>query len=77
LQNLLLVDAVPGKETGSVIFQLREMTGIGTTVSISDLMKQSGATEAWEVNVLGEKIRRVGGPLDVKPLTTLFLLLQY
>jgi alpha-mannosidase len=77
LRHLLLVNATPGPEEGTVILHLRETDGNGISVSISGLIRSTAAREVWEVNVLGEKIRRVAEALEVRPLSTVFLMLQY
>ncbi len=76
-QGLLLVNAVPGDEEGSVILQLRETGGREITLQTGDLLRSSGAKEIREVNVLGETIHGITEDVIIKPRSTLFLLLDY
>jgi hypothetical protein len=76
-RNLLLVNAMPGAQEGSVIIQLRETAGTGITLGGDDILRSTGAKSIREVNVLGEKVREINGSLEIRPRAVIFLQLLY
>lgn len=76
LAGLLLIQASPGREPGSVLLHLREIEGRETTLGLAQLKKETGRSAAWQVNVLGEKTTPAGDSLTLRAGSTLFLVLE-
>ena len=71
--NILLVGATPSGDNTGIILQLREVDGKETHLPLSGVLENARARSADQVNVLGEKIRRLDGALDFKPLEVKFV----
>ncbi len=56
LPNLLVVHARPASSGDGIILHLRETEGDHAILDIRELLNQTGASKAFEVNVLGEEI---------------------
>jgi hypothetical protein len=76
LPNLLLVSARPAPSGEGVILHLRETDGDHAILDIPNLLGQTGATEAIEVNVLGEEIKLLTKPTLIEHFETKFVLLK-
>ncbi len=71
--NILLVGATPSGDNTGIILQLREVDGKQTHLPLSGVLENARVRSADQVNVLGEKIRRLDDALDFKPLEVKFL----
>jgi hypothetical protein len=74
--NLLLVNARPSPLVNGVILHLREMEGDHAILDIQKLLDQTGAIQAFEVNVLGEELKQLTSPLLIEHFETKFILLK-
>ncbi|WP_185154096.1 glycoside hydrolase family 38 C-terminal domain-containing protein [Fulvivirga sp. M361] len=76
LPNLLLVNARPLPSANGVILHLRETEGDHAILDISRLLDQTGATQAFEANVLGEALKQLTKPTLIEHYETRFILLK-
>jgi hypothetical protein len=76
LPNVLLVNARPSQSGDGVILHLRETEGGHAILDVPGLLAQTGAAEAFEVNVLGEEIQQLTGPTPLDHHETRFILLK-
>lgn len=76
LPNLLLVNARPDPSANGVILHLRETEGDHAILDVSSLLEQTGATEVFEVNVLGEVLKQLTKPTLIEHFETKFILLK-
>jgi len=54
--NLLLVNTTPSADKKGIILHLREIEGDHAILDIRRILEETGATSAWEVNVLEEEM---------------------
>ena len=76
LPNLLLVSARPLPSGDGVILHLRETEGDHAILDVPRLLDQTGASQATEVNVLGEEIKQLTKPTLIEHFETKFILLK-
>ncbi|MBT8313390.1 MAG: hypothetical protein KJP26_02925, partial [Maribacter sp.] len=76
LPNLLLVNARPLPAADGVLLHLREIEGGHAILDIPGLLAQTGATQAIEVNVLGEEMKQLTKPTLIEHYETRFILLK-
>ncbi|WP_413996964.1 glycoside hydrolase family 38 C-terminal domain-containing protein [Maribacter sp. 2307ULW6-5] len=76
LPNLLLVNARPLPMDGGIMLHLREIEGQSATLNIPELLRQTGSSKAFEVNVLGEELQPLTKPLQMDYYETKFVLLK-
>ncbi len=76
LPNLLLVNARPLPAADGVLVHLREIEGGHAILDIPGLLAQTGATQAIEVNVLGEEMKQLTKPTLIEHYETRFILLK-
>jgi hypothetical protein len=76
-ENLLLVNATPAMEGDAIILQLREISGGHNHLDIDQLLKDSGAKSASEVNILEEKLANLSGDIHIEHFETKFIRLEY
>jgi hypothetical protein len=85
LQDLLMISARPSADKKGIIIHLREVDGKTLSIPVTlpvysssmGLISSTHAKAAYEVNVLEEVIRPLTGMLEVKPLETKFIKLEF
>ena len=76
LPNLLLVNARPSPTNDGVILHLRETEGDHAILDVPGLLRQTGASQAFEVNVLGEELKELTKPTLIEHYETRFVFLK-
>jgi hypothetical protein len=71
--NLLLVNAKPALSGNGVILQLRETEGDHAILDVNRLKQETGASEAFEVTILEEKVKPLNAPLLIEHYETKFI----
>lgn len=75
-ENILLVSARPAADGKGILLHFRETEGKKAKLDNSKLLQNPIITSVTEVNVLGEKINELEGPVLFAPNETKFLLLE-
>ena len=76
LPNLLLVNAIPSSSGDGVLLHLRETEGDHAILDVPGLLRQTGASQAIEVNVLGEELKVLTKPVLIEHYETRFVFLK-
>lgn len=75
-KNLLLVNARPMEDGSGVLLHLRETEGDHAMLDITKILQHANIETITEVNVLGETLHTLDGPLLIEHFETKFLLLK-
>ena len=75
-ENLLLVNARPSSDGNGILLHLRETEGDHAILDVTRILQNPNIISVSEVNVLGEKIVTLQGPLLIEHYETKFLLLE-
>jgi len=71
--QLLLVNTTPSLDGKGIILQIRELEGSHVHLDIDDLLQQTGASAASEVNILEEEISPLSGEIHINDYAVMFI----
>ncbi len=77
LGNIILVSFTPAMEGDAIILQLRETNGNQVYIDINQLLQESGAESAMEVNSIEEKLTELSGKIPINRYETKFIRLEF
>ncbi len=75
--NLLVVNISPSLDNNGIILHIRELEGKHTHLNIDDLLNQTQANLASQINVLEEKMKDLRGEIHVDHFETIFIMLEF
>ncbi len=68
-----MVNTTPSLDGKGIILHIREMGGSHVHLDFDDLLKQTGASAAYEVNTLEEEIKPLSGEIHVNDFAVMFI----
>jgi hypothetical protein len=73
IQDLLLVNAEPSKNSPGIILQLRDVSGTSLELNPRDLLNLNAEIKCVEVNAIGEKLDVIPDKIMFEPYSTHFI----
>ena len=71
--QLLLVSTIPSMDGKGIILHIRELEGSHVHLDIDGLLEQTGASAAYEVNILEEEIKPISGEIHINDYAVMFI----